>query len=109
MKNKRKSLRKFGLNPRALGTNPRAMSKRRNKSKTIGESNAKCRDCRGKMSVRTHISITQKMRSQFFYFTQWDYCDRCKKVYFDEKYKKLNPKGAQLQEVERQQSFFKSL
>lgn len=39
-----------------------------------------------------------------YYFTQWDYCLKCKTVWFDEKYKSQD-----WQENERQQDFFRSL
>ena len=103
-----RKLRELGLNPRALGTNPRAMSKK-TKAITVGESEYKCRQCHCKMIVRKHKEITNKLRKQYYYFTQWDYCGTCNKVFFNEEFKKLNPKGMELEEHTRQQVFLKSI
>lgn len=103
--------RQRGTNPRAKGTNPRAkdMSKRKSKAITVGKSNRACPHCAGEMIIRKHGEITDKLRKQYYYFTQWDYCVRCKEVFFDEKNKKLNPQGVQLQEVLRQRDFLASI
>ncbi len=106
---KRKKPRDFGTNPRAKGTNPRAMSKRKSKAITTGKSDKKCHQCSGEMVVRKHGEITRKLLDQYYYFTQWDYCRTCNKVFFNERYKKLNSKGADLEEKQRQETFINSL
>ena len=103
-----KKLRQLGLNPRALGTNPRAMGKK-SKAITVGESEFQCKQCRGKMIIRKHKEITDKLRKQYYYFSQWDYCGNCNKVYFNEEFKHINRKGMELEEYNRQQSFLQSI
>ena len=85
------------------------MSKRQSNALTVGKSEHQCGECKGEMVIRKHAEITEKLRRQYYYFTQWDYCKRCNKVYFDEKYRKVGERGAQLDEVRRQESFLASL
>ena len=89
-----------GTNPRAKGTNPRAM---KSKAITIGKSENKCSHCKGDMIVRKHPRITEKLKSQYYYFSQWDYCHRCNKVYFNEEFKINNSKGRILEELQDQE------
>ena len=103
-----KELRSKGLNPRANGTNTRAMSKKK-KSVTAGKSEEKCPQCQGEMFIKKHPQITEKLRNQYYYFTQWDYCTKCKKVFFADEFKVTNGRGADLEERERQRSFISSL
>jgi len=101
---KKRKPRDFGTNPRAKGTNPRAMSKRKSKAITVGESKRPCKICHGKMVVRKHKEITPKLKKQFYYFSQWDYCKNCNKVFFNESFKVNNAKGQDLEELERQEN-----
>ena len=75
----------------------------------MGDSLTLCPNCGGKMVIRKHLEITDKLRQQFYYFTQWDYCGLCNKVFFDEKYKVTTHKGSILEEDLRQQSFLRSI
>lgn len=102
-KPKRRKPRNFGTNPRAKGTNPRAMSKRKSKAITTGISDKPCKICFGKMIIRKHKEITPKLKKQYFYFTQWDFCANCNKVFFNENFRKNNPKGQELQERREQE------
>lgn len=61
------------------------------------------------MVTRKHPQITEKQKKQYYYFSQWDYCPRCKDVFFDEKNKVLNEKGHYIEEMERQQNFLSSI
>ena len=74
------------------------MSKRKSKAITIGKSKKPCRICKGEMVVKKHSSITEKLRKQYYYFSQWDYCRNCNKVFFNEHFKVLNGKGADMEE-----------
>lgn len=85
------------------------MSKRKSNAVTVGASDGTCPACGYDMVVRKHAEITEKMRKQYFCFTQWDYCKRCNKVFFDEKYKKNLPLGVQWEERQQQVSFLKSI
>lgn len=85
------------------------MSKRKSKAITVGRSETSCPQCNGNMIIRGHKEITQKLKSQYYYFTQWDYCTACRKVFFDERFRVINSKGADLEEIERQKSFLKSI
>lgn len=85
------------------------MSKRKSKAITIGKSEKKCPKCKSDMITRKHPEITPKLRNQYYYFSQWDYCKSCNKVFFNENHKILNPKGVELEEYNQQQSFIKSI
>lgn len=98
----RKRLRELGLNPRALGTNPRAMRNQK-KAITTGKSDKPCKICKGEMIIRKHSQITDKLRKQHYYFSQWEYCLQCKKVFFNDAFKVNNPKGEMWEEIERQE------
>lgn len=107
---KKKPLREQGKNPRALGTNPRAKMKKQ-KSITIGKSESRCprKSCAGEMVIRKHQQITPKLKAQAYYFSQWDYCHSCNSVWFDEKYKVLNSRGAEMEERQQQLDHFNNI
>ena len=85
------------------------MSKRKSKAITLGKSEFKCKFCKGEMVVRKHPEITKKLKSQVYYFSQWDYCKRCKKVYFSENNKVLTSRGSDWEETQRQNTFLKEI
>lgn len=60
-----------------------------------------CRKCKGQCFLRKRKKIPEHKN---FYYTQWDYCPKCKAVYFEEQYK-----SQAWQEQDRQDNFFKSL
>ena len=101
--------REVKVTPKQKGTNPRAMSKRKSKAVTIGDSGDVCRVCQQQMVVKEHPETTPKLRKQHYYFSQLDYCRKCIKVFFDERFKIINGKGADMEELERQKSFIQSI
>jgi len=60
-----------------------------------------CRKCGVPTVIRKR---TQAPKIKTFYYTQWEFCEGCNAVYFEEKYK-----SGEWQENERQMSFFNSL
>ena len=85
------------------------MSKRKSKAITIGKSENKCKQCFGDLYIKKHPKITSKQLNKYFYFSQWEYCPRCKKVFFDERYKVMNRKGFALEERQQQLNHFNSI
>lgn len=85
------------------------MSKRNKESFVVCKSDKVCRSCGEEMVIKKHKEITQELRNQFHYFTQWDYCRKCNKVYFNEAYRVLNSKGQDVEEYNRQLNFLRSI
>lgn len=85
------------------------MSKRKSKAITIGRSKIKCINCKGGMIIRKHPEITEKLKSQVYYFSQWNYCKQCKGVFFNERYKVLTARGNNWEETQRQNNFITSI
>jgi len=79
------------------------MSKLRTKAITIGKSKNICNYCNGELVIRKHSVITEKLRNKHYYFSQWEYCHPCNKVFFEERYKVLNAKGSDMEEYNNQQ------
>lgn len=85
------------------------MSKRKSKAITIGKSENKCKFCGNQMVTKRHPEITKKQKQQYFYFKQWDYCSKCGKVFFDEKYRVITGRGSDFEDYNRQQSFLRDI
>lgn len=54
------------------------------KRKVIGNSNSKCPHCQTPMVVRKHTFLSEKQLRGSYHFAHWDYCPKCKAVFFDE-------------------------
>ena len=50
----------------------------------------KCKECGEEMERRSHNKIYPKLLRKPYYFTEWDYCEKCKLVQHYEKYKIKN-------------------
>lgn len=61
-----------------------------------------CPKCKGLCIVRKRIQ--KQSRHKNFYYTQWDFCENCNAVYFEEKYK-----CSEWKEVEQQEDLFRNL
>lgn len=70
-----------------------------------------CRRCKNQTEKRTHKEITEKLRKQPYYFTEWDRCPACGWIQLYEAKKVWNDNSTAhyIQEVDRQESFFASL
>lgn len=82
------------------------MARKKSKAIVIGKSKDVCKKCRGEMVTKKHPKITDKLRNQYYYFKQWDYCRNCNKVYFDERYRVVNRKAQPIEEQKAQEAFF---
>lgn len=87
----------------------RNMSKRKSKAIIVGKSDDKCKQCKGELVIKKHHQLTEKIKNQHYYFTQWDYCRKCNKVFFDERFRVANHTGQMLDEINRQNSFIESI
>lgn len=46
-----------------------------------------CPKCKGIMERRSHREITEKMLTHDYFFSEWDFCKKCKHVQHYEKFK----------------------
>jgi DNA-directed RNA polymerase subunit RPC12/RpoP len=88
---------------------------KKNRSITIGESNTTCRKCGGRVVIKTHPNL-DKVSKQKQYFSQWEYCLKCKAVWFNPEFLVINYTSLkqqsynQIQEyIEEMDSLFKNL
>ena len=75
--------------------------KQSSKAIVIGEGK-ECKKCWKPMERRKHPINWKSKKS--YYFTEWDYCQNCKHIQHYDEFK-----SSDWQEIERQQSFLKSI
>ena len=86
------------------------MRRKKRKSITVGKSEFPCKNCGGEMVIRKHgEGENEKLRRQVYFFKQWDYCQPCNKVFFNEEFKVTTGRGSDWEEIQRQTSFLKSI
>jgi len=73
------------------------------KSITLGESENRCRHCRGKLFWKAHAEITKKELARPYYFSKWEYCPGCKAVWHHDELKVVNRNAAARRLQERQE------
>lgn len=70
----------------------------------------KCPKCLNLMERRGHSNL-KKQKKIPFYFSEWDYCKKCKHLQHYDKYKVFNKiiSKVDFDEIKRQDSFLKSI
>lgn len=74
-------------------------------------SNLRCNKCNDFYERREHAIITPKLLKKIFYYSEWDYCKKCKHVQHYEQYKVWNKhtEAQYIQMKEEMDNLFKDI